>query len=66
MSEVGGTAVKQNSIALKKIDSAITFGAFKKHVITGLVNPAFTKLIEINSLIVDWVDQGSTSIEVTP
>ncbi len=66
VSEVGGTAVKQNSIALKKIDSAITFGAFKKHVITGLVNPAFTKLIEINSLIVDWVDQGSTSIEVTP
>ena len=66
VSEVGGTAVKRNTIALKKTDSAITFGAFKKHVVKGLVNPEFTKLIEINSLIVDWENQGSTSIEVTP
>ena len=66
VTEVGGTAVKHNTIALKKTDSAITFGAFKKHVIKGLVNPDFTQFIEINSIIVDWVDQGSTSIEVTP
>lgn len=66
VSEVGGTAVKRNTIALKKTDSAITFGAFKKHVVKGLVNPDFTKLIEINSLIVDWENQGSTTIEVTP
>ena len=66
VSEVGGTAVKKNTIALKKTDAAITFGAFKKHVVTGLVNPEFTKLIKINSLIVDWVNQGSTAIEVTP
>ena len=63
---VGSTDVKRNTIALKKTDSAITFGAFKKHVVKGLVNPEFTKLIEINSLIVDWADQGSTAIEVTP
>lgn len=66
VSEVGQTAVKQNTIELKKTDAAITFDPFKKHVVKGLVNPEFTKFIEINSLIVDWVDQGSTSIEVTP
>ena len=66
VSEVGQTAVKQNTIELKKTNAAITFDPFKKHVVKGLVNPEFTKFIEINSLIVDWVDQGSTSIEVTP
>ena len=44
----------------------VVFGGTKMHVLKGLISPRSTKLIQVNSEIVDWVDQGSTSVDVIP
>jgi len=44
----------------------LSFAPFKKHRLSGLVTPEQTKLITVNSNVVDWNDQGSTEIEVIP
>ena len=44
----------------------VVFGGTKMHVLKGLISPRSTKLIQVNSEVVDWVNQGSTVIEVIP
>lgn len=65
---------RTNSLELKYADTAktgtpgeyVTFGARKYHKLKGLVTPHSTKLIQVNSQIVDWVSKGQTSVDVIP
>ena len=67
VSEIGTpSAVKRNTISLTKTSGAITFAACKKHVLKGLVNPEVTKIIEINSMVVDWENQGGSNVDIIP
>lgn len=66
--------IRTNSLELKYSDTAttgtpgsyLTFAARKYHKLKGVVTPHSTKLIEVNSQVVDWNNAGNTSIEIIP
>ena len=66
---------RTNSLELKYSDThsdaslrgkTVTFAGTKMHVLKGLVTPRSTKIIEVNSQIVDWVSKGEATIDVIP
>ena len=66
---------RTNALELKYSDNptdpnnagkTVTFAGTKMHVLKGLVTPRSTKIIEVNSQIVDWVSKGEATIDVIP